>query len=239
MTKGSKSLIIFFVSILSFTLVSAQKNDTLKKFNSFFGIRFGAALPMGEFASHDYGYGGYALLGTSFGGEAAWFITPKLGFGVDVSTNTFNFATGYYAEDFYLENAADYAHVSLLSGPYKLRTYMVGAYYKIAYSQKFHSTFKLMGGRFAAKSPDQFYGIKTNAFGNLNWWKTGAWSYKYTFLTGVSFEYKLYEQVSLVLQADFTYAKAAFTFNTSGTSSYTDYMDMPVLRLQPGINIHF
>jgi hypothetical protein len=234
MTKTFPLLIILIVCILCISPASAQK-----KYNSFVGIRFGAALPMGEFASQEYGYGGYALLGTSFGGEAAWFVTPKLGFGVDYSMNSFNFATGWYAEDFYLENAADYAHVSILSGPYKLRTYMAGVYYKVAYSSKFHSTFKLMGGRFAAKSPDQFYGIKTNAYGNLNWWKTGAWSYKYTFLTGVSFEYKLYEQVSLVLQADFTYAKAAFTFVTSGTSSYTDYLEMPVFRLQPGVNIHF
>jgi|APIni6443716594_1056825.scaffolds.fasta_scaffold21009_1 hypothetical protein len=232
-------LLILILGCLWIKPVAAQKNDSLKKYNSFVGIRFGAALPMGEFASQEYGYGGYALLGTSFGGEAAWFVTPKLGFGFDYSMNSFNFATGWYAEDFYLENAADYAHVSILSGPYKLRTYMAGVYYKIAYSSKFHSTFKLMGGRFAAKSPDQFYGIKTNAFGNLNWWKTGAWSYKFTFLSGVSFEYKLYEQVSLVLQADFTYAKAAFTFVTSGTSSYTDYLKMPVFRLQPGINIHF
>ncbi len=234
MSKAFLLIIILLVSDLCVATASAQK-----KYNSFVGIRFGAALPMGEFASHEYGYGGYALLGKSFGGEAAWFVTPKIGFGVDVSMNSFEFASGYYAEDFYQDNALDYIHVSLLSGPYKLRTYMGGAYYKVAYSRKFHSTFKLMGGLFVAKSPDQFYGVKTFIAGNLNWWKTGAWDKKFAFLTGASFEYKLYEQVSLVLQADFTYAQAAFTFDTSNTTSYTDYLNMPVFRLQPGINIHF
>lgn len=233
MTKAFSLLFLLIVSSLCTIPVSAQK------YNSFVGIRFGGALPMGEFASHEYGYGGYALLGKSFGGEAAWFITPKLGFGADVSMNSFEFASGYYAQDFYEANSQDIMHVSLLSGPYKLRTYMAGAYYKVAFSKKFFSTFKLMGGAFIARSPDQFYGIKTFIAGNLNWWKTGATDKKFTFLTGASFEYKLYDQVAIVLQADFTYAHAGFTFITSSTSSYTDFLHMPVFRLQPGINIYF
>lgn len=233
MGKAFKVLLLLIIVSSYFFTVAAQK------YNSFAGIRFGGALPMGEFASHDYGYGGYALLGKSFGGEAAWFITPRLGFGVDVSMNSYEFASGYYAQDFYEANSQDYIHVSLLSGPYKVRTYMGGVYYKIKISEKFYSGFKLMGGVFYAKSPDQFYGIKTFIAGNLNWWKTGAQDRKFTFITGASLEYKLYPQVSLVLQADFTYARAAFTFVTSSTSSYTDYLKMPVFRLQPGVNIHF
>lgn len=153
--------------------------------------------------------------------------------------NSFNFATGYYVEDFYQANAADYEKVTMLSGPWRVKTYMGGVYYKVIMSRKFASTFKLMGGVFTARSPDQFFGIKTLRFGNLNWYKTGATNNKITFLAGASFEYKLYDKVSLLLQADFTYAKAAFTFITGSTSSYTDYLDMGVFRLQPGINIHF
>ncbi len=227
-----KSLIILIVGFLSLSNVDAQQ------YQSFVGIRFGAALPMGEMASHNYGYGGYALLGKSFGAEAAWFVTPKLGFGVDYSMNSFEFASGYYAEDFYQANIKDYIHVSLLSGPYRLRTYMGGAYYKVAISKKMSSTFKLMGGLFKVRTPDQFYGIKTFIAGNLNWWKIGATDTKFTFLTGASLEYKVYPMVSLLLQADFTFTRAAFTF-INGSSSYVDYMYMPVLRLQPGVNIHF
>ncbi len=234
MAKYFLPIIFLIVSIFFSRPVSAQKVH-----NSFVGIRFGTALPMGELASHKYGYGGYALLGKSFGGEAAWFITPKLGFGVDYSMNSFNFATGYYVEDFYQANSADYMNVNMLSGPWRLKTYMGGAYYKISLNRKFSSTLKLMGGLFTARSPDQFFGIKTYMAGNLNWYKTGAKDRKFTFLTGVSLEYKLYPQVSLVLQADYTYAHAAFTFITGNTSSYTDYLGMPVFRLQPGINIHF
>lgn len=232
MTKASSSLIILIVSSLFIQTVSAQK------YNSFIGIRFGAALPMGEFASHEYGYGGYALLGTSFGGEAAWFITPKLGFGVDVSMNSFNYANGYYAED-YKESDPAFSKVEMLSGPYKLRTYMGGVYYKTTISPKLHSTFKLMGGLFNARTPDQFFGVTAAMVGNLNFWKTSSKDSKFSFLTGASIEYKLYDKVSLLLQADFTYAQAAFIFKTASNTSYTDYLRMPVFRMQPGINIHF
>jgi hypothetical protein len=228
-----KSLLLIITASLFVSLVAAQKP------NSFAGIRFGKALPMGEFASHEYGFGGYALLGNSFGAEAAWFVTPHIGFGVDVSMNSFEFASGYYAEDFYQNNSADYIHVSLLSGPYRLKTFMGGAYYKVGLGRKLSTSFKLMGGLFQARSPDQFYGIKTFIAGNLNWWKSGARSRTFTFLTGASVEYRIYDQVSLVLQADFTYARAAFTFITGSTTSYTDYLKMPVFKLQPGINIHF
>lgn len=232
MTKTLKLFFILLVCVSGIKTVSAQKND------SFVGIRFGAALPMGEFASHEYGRGGYALLGTSFGGEAAWFVTPKLGFGFDFSMNSFEFASGYYAEDF-KENSPEYISVDMLSGPYKLTTYMAGAYYKIAITPKLHTCLKLMGGLFNARTPDQLYGVNAFMAGRLNFWKTSTRDQKFALLAGASFEYKLYEQVSILLQADFTYAQADFTYNAGKTSSYTNHLNMPIFRLQPGINIHF
>ncbi len=223
--------IILIVNCLSVGIGWAQVT------NSFAGIRFGAVLPMGQFASHEFGKGGYALLGKSFGGEAAWFINPKIGFGVDFSANQFVFASGYYAED-YKENDPSFNSVEILSEPYKLKTYMVGAYYKVAISRKLYSTFKLMGGFMTARTPDQFYGVDAFMAGKITFWKTSAYDSKFTFLGGTSLEYRLDERVSLLLQADFTYAEMAFTYIT-GSSSYINYMQMPVFRLQPGINIHF
>lgn len=231
MIRNPGKLILLILCSLSISLVSAQHT------NSFAGIRFGAALPMGEFASHEFGSGGYALLGTSFGGEAAWFINPKIGFGIDVSTNRIGFASGYYAED-YLETEPSYNSIEMLSGPYKLTTYMGGAYYKLAFNQKFSSTFKLMGGVMRAHTPDQFYGVDAFVVGKITFWKTSAYDTNIAFLTGASFEYRLDKRVSFLLQGDFTFSEMAFTFKKSG-STYTNYLQMPVFRLQPGINIHF
>jgi len=56
-----KIIILLILSTFLSTVLFAQKN------NSFAGIRLGYALPMGQFASHEYGTGGYALIGMSVG----------------------------------------------------------------------------------------------------------------------------------------------------------------------------
>lgn len=231
MINSKLRIIILIISILSSNLASAQHN------NSFAGIRFGGVLPLGEFSSHQFGYGGYALLGRSFGAEAAWFINPKIGFGVDISSNSLGFANGYYAQD-YLETEPTYQSVSMYSDPYKLATYMAGTYYKISIQKKFNSTFKLMAGLMTAHTPDQLYGITTLDNEKLTFWRIGSFSSRFTMLAGASIEYRLAERVTLLIQADFTYAQLKFNY-TQGNSGYTDYMHMPVLRIQPGINIHF
>ncbi len=209
-----------------------------QKFSSFAGIRIGYALPMGQFASHEFETGGYALLGTSIGGEAAWFITPKLGFGMDVSFKSFGFASGYYADD-YIENDPSFKSVDLLSGPYTVKTFMGGAYYKINITKKFYSSFKLMGGIYSAVTPDQLYGVVDNLFQTkIFFWKTGSLERTFGFLTGASFEYNIFDHVSLLLQADFSYAKPKFKYY-KGTEFYTVEIKMPIFQLLPGINIQF
>jgi hypothetical protein len=232
MTSITKSFIILIVSCLSLSNLFAQN------LNSFAGIRLGYALPMGQFASHDFETGGYALLGKSISGEAAWFITPKVGFGIDISNSSFGFASGYYRDD-YLENEPSYKSMQLLSGPYKVQTFMGGVYYKVNYGKKFFSTFKLMGGIYAARTPDQFYGVVDAFFLREHFfWKTGSLDRTFGFLTGASFEYHIFEHVSLLLQADFSYAEPAFIYDT-GNDFYTVNIKMPILKLLPGINIHF
>ena len=227
-----KILTILILSFLSFNTIQAQK------FNSFAGIRIGYALPMGQFASHQFGTGGYALLGKSISGEAAWFITPKLGFGVDVSAKNFGFASGYYAED-YIESDPSFKSMDLLSGPYTVKTFMGGAYYKLNIAKKFYSSFKLMGGMYSAITPDQFYGIVDNMFQKqIFFWKTGSLERTFGFLTGASFEYNIFDHVSLLLQADFSYAKPAFKYYR-GSDIYTVEMKMPIFQLLPGVNIQF
>lgn len=232
MEYTKKILFIFIVSILNLTNVLAQKG------NSFAGIRMGYALPMGQFASHEFATGGYALLGKSIGGEAAWFISPKLGFGIDVSSKSFGFASGYYRDD-YIENEPSYKTMDLLSGPYKIQTFMGGVYYKVKFSEKFFSTFKIMGGLYTSRTPDQFYGVVDNLFEKENFfWKTGSLDRNFGFLAGASFEYKIFDHISLLLQSDFIYSEAAFIFD-NGQELYTKSMKLPVFQLLTGINIHF
>lgn len=232
MSYFPKTHIILIICTLSSLNVAAQKN------NFFGGIRIGYALPMGQFASHDYGTGGYALLGKSIGCEAAWFFSPKIGFGIDISTSTFGFATGFYAEDM-KENTPEYeSTVDMLSGPYNVRTCMSGLYYRLSYTPRFSSTFKFMGGLFVGRAPDQFHGVSIFVQGKNYWWKTGSLDRTFAIHTGASFEYQVFEHVNLLLQADFTYAEPKFIYY-KGQELYTQSIKMPILKLLPGINIRF
>jgi hypothetical protein len=231
MNYSIKLLIILIVSSLSFT------NSQAQKYNSFAGIRIGYALPMGQFASHDFATGGYALLGKSVKAEAAWFISPKLGFGIDISSESFGFASGFYRDD-YLESEPSYLKMDLLSGPYKIQTYMGGAYYKVNITKKFYSTFKLMGGMYTARTPDQFYGVDNYGGIKTTFWKTGSLDRTFGFLTGASFEYNIFDHVSILLQADFSYAQPVFVY-IKNQDTYTKNINMPIFQLLPGINIQF
>jgi hypothetical protein len=193
---------------------------------------------MGQFASHEFSTGGYALLGKSVGVEAAWFISPKLGFGMDISTKSFGFASGYYRDD-YIENEPSYNTMDLLSGPYKAQTFMGGVYYRIKITEHFFSTLKLLGGMYTARTPDQFYGVVDNLFEKENFfWKTGSLDRTIGFLTGASFEYKIYDFANLLLQSDFAYAEPGFVYD-NGQELYTKNMKMPIFQLLAGINIRF
>jgi hypothetical protein len=231
MKSTNKTLIVLIISSLILIKAEAQK------YNSFAGIRVGYSLPMGQFASHDFGTGGYALLGKSISGEAAWFINPKIGFGVDASTSTFGFASGYFRDD-YLENEPSYQSMDLLSGPYKVQTYMGGVYYKLKFSSKFISTFKLMGGMYTARTPDRFFGVDSYGGVTLNFWKTGSLDRTFGLLTGASFEYNLFDHVGLLLQADFSYAEPEFHYY-NGVELYAEKIKMPIFKLLPGINVRF
>ena len=116
---------------------------------------------------------------------------------------------------------------------------MGGVYYKVNISNRFYSTFKVMGGVYSAWTPDQFYGVVDNFLKLENFfWKTGSLDRTFGYMAGASFEYNIYDHVSLLLQADFTYAKAAFVYD-NGQELYTKEMKMPIFQLLPGINVQF
>ena len=229
-----KLLILLIISSLNITFVLAQHQ------NSFVGIRFGNAYPLGQFASKEFETGAYALNGRSFGGEAAWFINPRVGFGIDVSVNSIGYDAMSYAIDLKDHTPEYLSPVEMLSGHYNIATYMGGAYYKLNILPKLNSTFKLMGGILVASTPDQFFGCEIYMQGKTYWWKTSAQDSKFSFLTGVSVEYNVFEHVSVLIQGDFAYSEVAFTYlTTSGSENYTNHFKIPIIRLQPGINISF
>lgn len=224
------------LAIASVILLSLQASFAQEKL--FFGtVKSGAALPMGEMASHKLGTGGYALLGPGYSIQTGYFFYKNLGFIVDISFKNFPFASGFYLED-YIESEPFFTHVDMLSTNYKVRTFMAGMLYKAHIYKKLSSDFKLMGGLFSARTPDQFYVVNAYDAGTLYFWKTTALSRKPGVMAGASLRYDLYEMVTLSLNGTFSYTRSAFTF-TRDTGGYTDLLHMPIFSLEPGITVKF
>jgi hypothetical protein len=225
-------------AILALFLIFSQVPSYSQSSPSFAGVRYGSSLPMGELASHDFGNGGYALLGKTYGIDGAWFFTPHLGIGASLSTAEYGFAYGFYADD-YLESEPAFSNMLIHSGNYRINNYLAGLYWHQDWTDRFSTNAKLLGGIAKASTPDLFFNVDAEMVGNMSFMKTSATDYCPAMLAGVSLGYRVYDHVTLSLQADFSYAEPGFYFSTGYNFGYTDFMQMPVFNLQPGVNINF
>jgi len=235
MTKRYFSTLLILLLALSALMAKAQHASYCV------GTQAGLAVPLGQFSSKDYSNGGYALSGTSYGLEGAWFWNGKWGIGVDVSASSFAFSATDYVSAYKASEPA-FTDVQMLSGPYIVRTYLGGAYYKVGICPEVGITFKAMAGLTRAWTPDQLFGVNSSEVGKLYFWKTRAYSAKMAVLCGANIEYKLFERVSLLLQTDFSYSEMAFVFaqGTAPNTVYnTKFLQLPVFNVQPGINVNF
>jgi hypothetical protein len=233
MKKSNWKLILLFILTIASASTNAQGNKYLV------GLRYGYSLPMGQFASHEFDYGAYALLGTSFSAEGTRYFNNGLGVGANLSVGFYPVATGYYLQDLD-SNDVFGGNFNMKSSPYEVRTYMGGAYYRLPVSEKFHASFKALGGICWSKSPEQFYSAEYFMLGTISWYKTSALSTRFSFLVGTSLNYKLFDHVELILESEFSYVESKFTFLKNGmTTKEVQSMKMPLFKLQPGLNITF
>jgi len=192
---------------------------------------------MGEFASHDYGYGGYALLGKSIGVESYWNVNDNFGIGADISFKDFRFASGYYLLDYIAAEPA-FASLDMLSTNYKLKSFLLGAYISKHITNKLTISYKLLGGCIVSRTPDQLFTAEAFSVGKTYFWKTSARSITPAVQTGLNIDFSLYEHISFYLQCDFSYTRASYTFIRSN-DKYIDLLHIPLLQLSPGISIHW
>jgi len=204
------------------------------------GLRYGYSLPMGQFASHKYGYGAYALLGSSFSAEGIRYFRNGLGVGANFSMSYYQIASGYFLEDMNQDTTnTTTEYLFLRSDPYEVKCLNAGVYYSVLIFKRFNASFKGTGGVCWAKSPYQFY-TGQYLIGDLFHIVTPAKSTRFTYQVGATINYKLFDHVVLLLESEFTYAEAKFTFwKNGGTTRDIQFIRMPLFKLQPGLNITF
>jgi len=227
---------LLLLLLIAFAEIKAQD----KPF--FVGFRYGFSLPMGQFASHEYKkdtslYGGYAMLATSFSGEGAWYFSKRFGVGANFSASYYPIATGWFLQD-KLNDEKTASYLDVKSGPFTVRTLMTGAYYRLPVMKHFSLSFKAMGGVNWTSTPDQFFGGNYYLAGMRYFRITSAKSRQFAVLTGASFNYQLFDHVQLLLESEFSYTESKFHF-IKGINRVTNYMKMPLFKVQPGLNITF
>jgi len=233
MNNSISKPVLIFILVIGFIASYAQENKYMA------GIRYGYSLPMGQFASHEYDYGAYAMLGKSFSAEGARYFNNGFGVGTALSISFYPIAAGYYVQD--LDSNDVFAgSFKMKSSPYEVRTYMAGVYYRLPVAEKFQASFKALGGLCRSKSPDQFYSAEYFMVGTLTWFKTSSLSSRVSFLVGAAIEYKIFDHVELLLESEFSYTESKYIFLVNGgTSKETQSMKMPLFKIQPGLNITF
>jgi hypothetical protein len=234
MKKLIRISILLLVFVTGIVVSQAQNNKYV------LGVRYGYSLPMGQFASQEYNYGAYAMLGNSFEAEGTWYFHKSIGFGMNYSMSFYQVATGYYLEDLQNDTTNPSAVYNFLkSEPYTVNSYLAGFFYRLPVTDRIGVSFKGMGGICKVRTPYQFYS-GTYLIGNLFHVITPAISSKFSVLVGATIRYKLFDHVDLLMESEFSYVESKFTFWKNGyTTKEVHSMKMPLFKLQPGINITF
>ncbi len=208
------------------------------------GARYGLSLPLGQFASHEFKrdkveYGAYALIGSNFTAEAGWQFSKSFSILGSASVAFFPIASGYYVKDKKADDPA-LEELWIKSGVYEVSKYMLGTSYSIPLNDRFILGLHGMGGVCRAKSPDQLYAATYFFIGKLSWVKTPAISTSPAFMGGINLKYKLFDHVEIFLQSEYSYSKAVFTYWDASYTITTDrVLKMPMITIQPGLNITF
>jgi hypothetical protein len=200
-------------------------------------IHSGYAIPLGQLASHHGNDGGYSIPGLSSSARGIWFFYPHFGFGCAVALTSITFDDLAYAQ-YKLSSRSEpgMQTIYLQSDNYRVRTYSAGFYYKKQLSGKFSFTAKLAGGLLWAQTPDQLYSVSFFGASNYVTYKiTPSRDSKAMFQPGIACEYKLFEQVYLSLNADYTISVPGFQFKTS-TSSYVRKLTFSYVNAMLGID---
>lgn len=187
--------------------------------NPFFaGLSLGPSFPVGKYYLNDPDQGSYANPGVALSAQAGWNVNDHWGI-------TVHFGEYLHPIDqegvVYDKMAADpfIENLLLKSGPFEVRTYTLGLYYRTALYKTLYISGKAMGGMLWARTPDQLYGASYFGGINYSYTITSAKDLAPSLFTGISLEYEVCYRVRMALESEFVYGNADFTFYTS-TSSY-------------------
>jgi hypothetical protein len=228
LTRSILSVVVFF-SIWALPTY-AQDN------NSFFGIKAGASIPLGDYRKTSIDGGSFALTGYNVTAEGAWFFKPQFGIGASAAIQQHPVDVGVlgwekvqadpFLEDLYIR-----------SDPYLILTGFIGMYYRYPIINKLSVEAKIQGGMLYGKTPYQLYKPRYFITGPEYYEITSAQDWNLAGNAGLGIRYDISPCFGIVLDSDLTYSNLAFRF-VSALGERIDQRQILFLNTTMGLRIN-
>lgn len=181
------------------------------KAQSFFSLKGGISLPVGEYTSNNLDHGAFTTTGLSFGVDGAWYFYKNFGIGADLtytlhSVDAIALATHTLVNDPFLNS------LNVRSEPYKMYTTLAGIYYIYPIITRLSVEPKLLAGMMFATTPFQLYEPEYFMVGPSYYKKTPSSDRSFAYKLGLSVKYELSNCIILRLSGDYTASYMSFGF---------------------------
>ncbi len=184
-------------------------------------LRSNLSMPLGKYGSNNIDGGSFTQLGLSFGVDAKWFFSEKIGAGIDFNqsfhpVNASQLATAMVADDPFLSD------VNVRSDSYSISTILFGAYASFTVSRRININPKLLTGIMFGKTPFQLLEPTYFLVGPDYYKITSSKDAGLAFKGGLSLKYSFNDFVAIDFNTDLTYSRLKFGFNDYSGVYYTE-----------------
>lgn len=204
-------LILGLISIQGIAL--AQVNT-----QSYMSVNIGASLPSGEYAEADFdnSNAGYANAGPDVSIEGVFFFMDYVGIGGKTGANLNFFGKTRFRNDLINNHGAE--DVEFYSSFAYLNIYSVlGLYFNIPVTEKFHITPKILAGAMISETPYTDIDIYYENGDYENYYSDGALSAGFATMFGLDLRYVVTERFMIKANFERLAAKQAYNYDIYGS----------------------
>jgi hypothetical protein len=228
---NSLKLVIMKKPLFLAILFSGWCLGVLGQASSYFSIKAGWSMPMGDYASYHLDQGAFTTNGLSFGVDGAWFFYKNLGFGADVGYTLHSVDAPALATET-LDASSDVLlnNLYVRSDPYKVVTAFLGVHYDFSIFERLSIEPKVLAGVMIAYTPFQLYETEYFLLPDNYFKKTSSRDESFAFKTGLAIKYSIATCLMLKMSGEYTTSNMSFGFSNSSGKYYRDqkisYLDL-------------
>lgn len=190
---------------------------------SYFSIKAGWSLPLGDYASYDLDQGAFTTNGLSFGVDGVWFFYKNIGLGADAAYSLHSVdAIALATETLYASSDVLLNDLYVRSDPYKVVTTLIGIHYHYSILKKISIEPKILAGVMVAYTPFELYEAEYFLLPNNYFKKTSSRDESFAYKAGIAVKYDIASCLMLKISGEYTSSNMSFGFNNSSGLYYRD-----------------